>query len=138
MKNTRHEEIELIDLIIKPFKNKQKRIRILIAVILFLNMVLSFFSVTNWMEALVGVLCIISLFLLGRIKGKVGDLLCCSWALVMVANLFVTPFLGTPFFGLFSDESLQKRAEERFYNKFAEALYELSVYECRQQKKIDC
>lgn len=60
-------------------------------------------------------------------QGKYWKVLKATWAFLIIINCLITPFIGSPFGGVFSDENIQRRKEERFYEGFANGLYHLSL-----------
>lgn len=127
MKNPEYEGINILDLLVKPFMKKSKTTRTVVGIAVLLIIVLPFFSVSNWAEALIAAVGFLLLVGFSCMKGKLGHLLWCTWSIILCINLVATYVTGQSFGGYFSNDSMQQRKEEKFYHEFADALYELSV-----------
>ena len=127
MKSEDKREFEIMEFLLQPFRNRSKTVRVAIGILVLLAIVFPFFSVSNIYEGIASLFIINILLLFSCIRGKWGIFLSCAWSLLIVINLVATPLIGAPFFGLLNEGRIQQMKEEKFYNGFAEALFELSV-----------
>lgn len=128
-KKKQYNEINIIGMMGSAFRNSSKSVRVIVGISLTIVVIMPFFSVSNLREALVSVLCTVILLLLSCIRGKIGNMLCCIWSILLMINLLATPFIGAPFGGLLSDERLRQKQEAEFHTRFAKAMYEMSIGE---------
>lgn len=127
MKSEDKREFNIMEFLLQPFRKRSKAVRVAIGILVLLAIVFPFFSVSNIYEGIASLFIIIILLLFSCIRGKWEIFLSCAWSLLIVINLVATPFIGAPFFGLLNEGRIQQMKEEKFYNGFAEALFELSV-----------
>lgn len=127
MSKKQYNGINIISMLGSAFRNNSKSVRVIIGISLSIVVILPFFSVSNLKEAIVAVLCTAILLLLSCIRGKIGNILCCIWSILLIINLLVTPFIGAPFGGLLSNERMRQKQEEKFHTGFAKAMYEMSI-----------
>lgn len=127
MKKEKNNEFDINELVLQPFEHRGKKASVIMGIVKLLLVIFPFFSVSNWREGLAAIFCVVILIILSYNKGKWGKRMWCIWSGILVVNLLLTSFVGAPFGGLLTNESVQQRKENKYYRDFAAALYELSI-----------
>lgn len=127
MEKDKRENIDIMDKLLMAFDECPPKVRKIVSITILLIMILQFFSISNRHEASVALICLVIFMVLSFKQGKYWKVLKATWAFLIIINCLITPFIGSPFGGVFSDENIQSRKEERFYEGFANGLYYLSL-----------
>lgn len=119
----------LIKKISRQYSNKMYKV---VIVVLFILQIFSFFGASNNKERIISIFLIILLLVFSRISGRVGKWVNNIYICVLLIFIIVSTFVQKPFMGVFSD----KDNREKFYNKFAQALYEDSIGNAQEAMNI--
>ncbi len=129
MKDNKKETKDIMQFILQSFVDYPKSVRVVIASIAILIFILQFFAATNLIEAVVSIMCFAILIFLSYLKGKVWGILRGFWAIGILLNYAMTIFVGAPFGGVLSNESIEHYKEKKFHVEFAHALHKMSADE---------
>ena len=109
MEKDKREKMDIMDKLLMAFNGCSPKVTTIVGGIVVVIMIAQFFSITNGYEFAAALICVVIFTALRFKQGKCWKVLKVILAFLLLVNCLTTPFIGSPFWGFFSDENIQSR-----------------------------